>query len=64
MYALYNGNDLCPSGTGAKYGTGRRSSKLAQFFCAVRDDTIPETEEPRYALFKGLYMNCSKYYVL
>ncbi|CEJ01460.1 hypothetical protein RMCBS344292_15487 [Rhizopus microsporus] len=36
---------------GAKYGTGRRSNKLAQFFCAVRDDTIPETEEPRFISF-------------
>ncbi|KAL4206229.1 ATP dependent DNA ligase domain-containing protein [Rhizopus microsporus] len=36
---------------GAKYGTGRRSNKLAQFFCAVRDDTIPETEEPRFVSF-------------
>jgi ATP-dependent DNA ligase len=32
---------------GAKYGTGRRSNKMAQFLVAVRDDRIPDTEDPK-----------------
>ncbi|KAG0736757.1 hypothetical protein G6F17_012210 [Rhizopus arrhizus] len=36
---------------GAKYGTGRRNHSLAQFFCAIRDDSIPDYEHPKFISF-------------
>ncbi|KAI8888833.1 DNA ligase/mRNA capping enzyme [Backusella circina FSU 941] len=36
---------------GAKYGTGRRSNKMAQFLVAVRDDRIPDTEDPKFITY-------------
>ncbi|KAF7730847.1 hypothetical protein EC973_001365 [Apophysomyces ossiformis] len=39
---------------GAKYGTGKRGNRLAQFLCAIRDDRIPESEEPRFLTFSML----------
>ncbi|KAI8379658.1 uncharacterized protein BYT42DRAFT_569559 [Radiomyces spectabilis] len=39
---------------GAKYGTGRRGNRLAQFLCAIRDDRVPEAEGPKFITFAML----------
>ncbi|KAG0180060.1 DNA ligase (ATP) [Apophysomyces sp. BC1034] len=39
---------------GAKYGTGRRGNRLAQFLCALRDDRIPDNENPKFLTFTML----------
>ncbi|KAI8989545.1 ATP dependent DNA ligase domain-containing protein [Pilobolus umbonatus] len=47
MDSLIDTSDLLV--VGAKYGEGRRGSKLARLLCAVRDDRV-ESDEPRYLL--------------
>ncbi|ORY95305.1 ATP dependent DNA ligase domain-domain-containing protein [Syncephalastrum racemosum] len=36
---------------GGCYGSGKRRNRIGQFFCAVRDSTIPESEPPRFMTF-------------
>ncbi|KAI7899247.1 ATP dependent DNA ligase domain-containing protein [Cokeromyces recurvatus] len=36
---------------GIKYGYGKKGGKIGSLLCAVRDDTIPDTEPPRFITF-------------
>ncbi|KAI9468089.1 MAG: ATP dependent DNA ligase domain-containing protein [Benjaminiella poitrasii] len=36
---------------GLKYGYGRKGGKIGSIMCAVRDDTIPDTDPPKFITF-------------